>query len=263
MRRNPVLADPSQKAYTWPCKPWHLHFPPPSPWWHSWGLLPCYIRAGIPGDFFPVIFELPHPSLGAASAHGRERSQVLPWALWALDQGLAAQRVCSSSESLAALGQLMAVARPPCWLAPSCEQGAHSEVGGEEQLCERVSLSPLPSAYPRAPWCPFFLCLSCHVPFTCCFGAGGLSPLQKLAPPSHSPVTWFCSHRPCELQPSSACLASRAPKAVCAPAQAPQAARWGCADPSLHPFQGEDVHNPLTPSHRGCRRTKVGALATR
>nr|XP_054492500.1 actin-related protein 2/3 complex subunit 2 isoform X3 [Agelaius phoeniceus] len=25
---------------------------------------------------------------------------------------------------------------------------------------------------------------------------------------------------------------------------------------------GEDVHNPLTPSHRGCRRTKVGALAT-
>lgn len=177
--------------------------------------------------------------------------------------GLAAQRVCSSSESLAALGQLMAVARPPCWLAPYCEQGAHSEVGGEEQLCERVSLSPLPSAYPRAPWCPFFLCLSCHVPFACCFGAGGLSPLQKLAPPSHSPVTWFCSHRPCELQPSSACLASRAPKAVCAPAQAPQAARWGCADPSLHPFQGEDVHNPLTPSHRGCRRTKVGALATR
>lgn len=165
MRQNPVLADPSQKAHTWPCKPWHLHFPPPSPWWHSWGLFPCYITAAL--------------SISGGSSSSRKREEPGPsLGFVGTGPGLAAWRVCSSSESLAALGQLMAVDRPPCWLAPCCEQGAHSEVGGEEQLCERVSLSPLPSAYPRAPWCPFFSACPVVCPLHAALGQEGC-PLCK------------------------------------------------------------------------------------
>lgn len=87
------------------------------------GLFPCYITAAL------------------SSSGGRERNQVLRWGLWALDQVLlpSVSEVC---QSLAALGQLMVGASPPCWLAPSCEQAAHSELEGE-QLCRHVSLTSL------------------------------------------------------------------------------------------------------------------------
>lgn len=144
LRQKPVLAGPSQKIHTWPCKPWCLHFPPPNSWWHFFGLFPCYIRAAL--------------SISGGNSNLREKSQVLPWCLWALDQVLLPS-VSAAPQSLAALGQLMAGARPPCWLALSCEQAVKWM---EESSCVNMFHSgPLPSAYSRAPWCPFFSVLPC------------------------------------------------------------------------------------------------------
>lgn len=124
--------------------PWCLYFPPTKPLVAFLGLFPCSIRAALSssgGSSSSQQGEEPGPSLGFVVA----------------GPGLAAQCVCSSSESLAALGQLMAGARPPCWLAPSCEKAAHSELDGGEQLSEHVSLRSLAFYLSQSPLVSFFL----------------------------------------------------------------------------------------------------------
>lgn len=106
-------------------------------------LFPCYIRACLSssgGSSSSQQGEEPGPSLGLVGT----------------GPGLAAWCVCSSSESLAAHGQLMVGTRPPCWLAPSCEQAAHSEVHGGEQLCEHVSLRSLIFCLSQSPLVSLF-----------------------------------------------------------------------------------------------------------
>lgn len=155
-----MLVGPSQKAHTWPCKPWCLHFSPTKPLVAFLGLFPCYIRAAC-------------LALGAAPAHGRERSEVFPWGSVGTGPGLPAQCVCSCSESLAALGQLMVGGKPPCWLAPSREQAAHSDVDGGEQLCEHVSLRSLTFCLSQNPLVSFFSVCAVLCPLHSALGREG------------------------------------------------------------------------------------------
>lgn len=133
---------------------------------------PHQAPGGIPGAF-SLLHQSCLSSSGGSSSSRQGEERGLSLGSVGTGPGLPAQCVCSCSESLAALGQLMVGGKPPGWLAPSREQAAHSDVDGGEQLCEHVSLRSLTFCLSQNPLVSFFSVCAVMCPLHSALGREG------------------------------------------------------------------------------------------